>query len=170
MKHHVLQINGQIKHENCQPVGAFKVRGGINLVSTLSADERKAGILGCSTGNHGQSLAFAARRYAPPVRTHPRYTDVFSDALVRAAARDPRIVAITAGMPTGTGLSKFLGRTCFINVGGRCLLSEIISTVKSSKVKLASNSPGFRHGPSRTVVDWALQIWMMWLKPEAIAA
>ena len=46
----------------------------------------------------------------------------------------------------------------FINVGGRCLLSEIISTVKLSKVKLASNSPGLRHGPSRTVVDWALQI------------
>jgi threonine dehydratase len=52
-----------LKHENHQPTGAFKVRGGINLVSTLSEAERKAGILGCSTGNHGQSLAFAARRF-----------------------------------------------------------------------------------------------------------
>lgn len=52
-----------LKHENHQPVGAFKIRGGINLVSTLSDDERDAGILGCSTGNHGQSLAFAARRF-----------------------------------------------------------------------------------------------------------
>lgn len=52
-----------VKHENHQPVGAFKIRGGINLVSTLSDEERKAGILGCSTGNHGQSLAFAARRF-----------------------------------------------------------------------------------------------------------
>jgi threonine dehydratase len=50
-----------LKHENCQPVGAFKVRGGVNLVSTLTAAERMAGIVGCSTGNHGQSLAFAAR-------------------------------------------------------------------------------------------------------------
>lgn len=50
-----------LKHENHQPVGAFKVRGGINLVSTLSAEERQAGIMGCSTGNHGQSLAYAAR-------------------------------------------------------------------------------------------------------------
>lgn len=52
-----------LKHENHQPVGAFKVRGGINLVGTLSDDERAAGILGASTGNHGQSLAFAARRF-----------------------------------------------------------------------------------------------------------
>lgn len=52
-----------LKHENHQPVGAFKVRGGINLVSTLSDAERAAGIMGCSTGNHGQSLAFAARKF-----------------------------------------------------------------------------------------------------------
>jgi threonine dehydratase len=50
-----------LKHENHQPVGAFKVRGGVNLVSTLNAQERTAGIIGCSTGNHGQSLAFASR-------------------------------------------------------------------------------------------------------------
>ncbi len=52
-----------LKHENHQPVGAFKVRGGINLVGRLSPAERAAGILGCSTGNHGQSLAFAARHF-----------------------------------------------------------------------------------------------------------
>jgi threonine dehydratase len=52
-----------LKHENHQPVGAFKVRGGINLVGTLSEEERRAGILGVSTGNHGQSLAFAARHF-----------------------------------------------------------------------------------------------------------
>jgi threonine dehydratase len=52
-----------LKHENHQPTGAFKVRGGINLVGTLSDAEREAGVLGCSTGNHGQSLAYAARRF-----------------------------------------------------------------------------------------------------------
>lgn len=52
-----------LKHENHQPVGAFKVRGGVNLVGTLSKAERAAGILGVSTGNHGQSLAFAARHF-----------------------------------------------------------------------------------------------------------
>jgi threonine dehydratase len=52
-----------LKHENHQPVGAFKVRGGINLVATLSDAERSAGIIGVSTGNHGQSLGFAARHF-----------------------------------------------------------------------------------------------------------
>jgi threonine dehydratase len=52
-----------LKHENHQPTGAFKVRGGINLIATLSEAEKKAGILGCSTGNHGQSLAYACRRF-----------------------------------------------------------------------------------------------------------
>ncbi|MDP6466629.1 MAG: threonine dehydratase [Pirellulaceae bacterium] len=55
-----------VKHENHQPVGAFKVRGGVNLASTLTDQERTEGLLGVSTGNHGQSLAFAARHVACP--------------------------------------------------------------------------------------------------------
>ncbi len=52
-----------IKHENYQPVGAFKVRGGINLLSQLSAEERERGVIAASTGNHGQSVAYAARLF-----------------------------------------------------------------------------------------------------------
>jgi threonine dehydratase len=52
-----------IKHENYQPVGAFKVRGGINLVSQMGPDERQRGIISASTGNHGQSVAYAARLF-----------------------------------------------------------------------------------------------------------
>jgi threonine dehydratase len=52
-----------VKHENHQPVGAFKVRGGLNYVAGLSAAERGAGLYTASTGNHGQSIAFAARAY-----------------------------------------------------------------------------------------------------------
>lgn len=50
-----------IKHENCQPVGAFKVRGGINLMSQLSDDDRTRGVIAVSTGNHGQSIAYSSR-------------------------------------------------------------------------------------------------------------
>src|SRR6185312_8428875 len=50
-----------VKHENHQPIGAFKVRGGVNLVAQLSAEERERGVVTASTGNHGQSIAFAAR-------------------------------------------------------------------------------------------------------------
>lgn len=52
-----------IKHENFQPVGAFKVRGGINLISQLSPEERERGVISASTGNHGQSVAYAARLF-----------------------------------------------------------------------------------------------------------
>jgi threonine dehydratase len=52
-----------VKHENHQPIGAFKVRGGVNLVSQLDEDERERGVITASTGNHGQSIAFAARLF-----------------------------------------------------------------------------------------------------------
>lgn len=52
-----------VKHENYQPVGAFKVRGGINLISRLTDAERKQGVVTASTGNHGQSIAYAARLF-----------------------------------------------------------------------------------------------------------
>jgi threonine dehydratase len=52
-----------LKHENHTPTTAFKVRGGVYLVSRLSEEQRRRGILGCTTGNHGQSLAYAARLF-----------------------------------------------------------------------------------------------------------
>jgi threonine dehydratase len=53
----------RVKHENHQPVGAFKVRGGVNLVSQLTAAERRQGVITASTGNHGQSVAYAAELF-----------------------------------------------------------------------------------------------------------
>lgn len=50
-----------VKHENHQPVGAFKVRGGLNLAARLTPQERQAGLFTASTGNHGQSIAFAGQ-------------------------------------------------------------------------------------------------------------
>ena len=57
-----------IKHENYQPIGAFKVRGGINLISQLSPDEQARGVIAASTGNHGQSVAYAARLFGVKAR------------------------------------------------------------------------------------------------------
>lgn len=74
------------KCENFQPVGAFKVRGGVNLVGTLSDAERRAGIISASTGNHGQSLAFAGRLfgvrviiYAPAEGANPMKLQAMRD-------------------------------------------------------------------------------------------
>jgi threonine dehydratase len=66
-----------VKHENHNPTCAFKVRGGLNLVSQLSGDEKRRGVISASTGNHGQSIAFASRihgvrcRIVVPVGNNP---------------------------------------------------------------------------------------------------
>jgi len=54
-----------VKHENHNPTGAFKVRGGLNLVAALSSAERR-GVITATTGNHGQSIALACRLYGVP--------------------------------------------------------------------------------------------------------
>ena len=55
-----------VKHENHNPTGAFKVRGGVNLVARLSEADRARGVISATTGNHGQSMAFAAARAGVP--------------------------------------------------------------------------------------------------------
>lgn len=57
-----------VKHENYQPIGVFKVRGGINLVAQMDARTRARGLVAASTGNHGQSVAYAGRLFGVQVR------------------------------------------------------------------------------------------------------
>jgi threonine dehydratase len=58
-----LGFKAYVKHENYQPTGAFKIRGGINLISQLSPEERAQGVITASTGNHGQSIALASKMF-----------------------------------------------------------------------------------------------------------
>lgn len=66
-----------VKHENHNPTGAFKVRGGLNLIAQFSGEERRRGVVTASTGNHGQSIAYASRvhgvrcRIVVPVGNNP---------------------------------------------------------------------------------------------------
>jgi threonine dehydratase len=74
-----------VKHENHNPTGAFKVRGGVNLVSRLSEEERDRGVIAASTGNHGQSVAYAARLFGvsaiivAPVGANPVKVEAMQD-------------------------------------------------------------------------------------------
>ncbi len=52
-------LNIRLKHENHHPLGAFKIRGGINLLKKMSQTEKNRGVITVSTGNHGQSVASA---------------------------------------------------------------------------------------------------------------
>lgn len=63
----LLDCDYYAKLENVQPTGAFKVRGGVNLVGTLSDDERQMGLVSASTGNHGQSIAYGGRLFSTRV-------------------------------------------------------------------------------------------------------
>ena len=56
----------RLKAENLQRTGSFKIRGAVNKLSTLSAEERAAGVVAASAGNHGQAVAWAARELGAP--------------------------------------------------------------------------------------------------------
>ena len=55
-----------LKCENLQPAGAFKIRGAFNMVAQLSDDQRRAGVITYSSGNHGQAMALAAKTLGAP--------------------------------------------------------------------------------------------------------
>ena len=57
----LLEAEVYLKRDDHLPLGAFKSRGGINMVAGLSDEERQRGIITASTGNHGQSIASACR-------------------------------------------------------------------------------------------------------------
>ena len=63
----LLDCDYYAKLENLQPIGAFKVRGGVNLVGTASDEEKCRGLVAASTGNHGQSIAYGGRLFSTRV-------------------------------------------------------------------------------------------------------
>ena len=93
-----------VKHENHQPVGAFKVRGGVNLVAQLSDQERASGLITASTGNHGQSIAYAARLFgARAIVCVPEHANpVKVDSIRGLGARAWRSTATTSTMRVST--------------------------------------------------------------------
>jgi len=76
-----LEADVFLKREDTLPTGAFKVRGGLTLADGLAESFRDPGLIAASTGNHGQSVAYAGREYDVPVTicvpadANPRKTD-----------------------------------------------------------------------------------------------
>jgi len=75
-----------VKHENHTPTGAFKVRGGLVYLDRLKRERPNVlGIISATRGNHGQSLAFAARRHGVPATIYvPRGNSVEKNRAMRA--------------------------------------------------------------------------------------
>ena len=70
-------IRVSVKHENHQPTQSFKIRNGLNAILALNAEQRGRGVIGASTGNHGQAVAYAAQMVGAaaaicvPLRNNP---------------------------------------------------------------------------------------------------
>jgi threonine dehydratase len=79
-----------VKHENHTPTGAFKVRGGLVYVDRLKRERpQTAGLISATTGNHGQSLAFAGKRFGVPVTIYvPHGNSVEKNRAMRAFGAD----------------------------------------------------------------------------------
>lgn len=63
----LLDAKVYIKHENHMPTGAFKTRGGINLISHLNREQKERGVVTASTGNHALSIVYACNLFSVPV-------------------------------------------------------------------------------------------------------
>jgi threonine dehydratase len=56
-----------VKHENHNPTGAFKARNGLAVMTSLTPEERRRGVVAATRGNHGQGLAWAGGLLGVPV-------------------------------------------------------------------------------------------------------
>jgi threonine dehydratase len=101
-----------LKAENLQRTGSFKIRGAVNTLATLSADERAAGVVAASAGNHGQAVAWAARELgihatifmpqdAPMAKVEPTKGYGAEEVLVGAGFEEAMAAAVQRVEETG---------------------------------------------------------------------
>ena len=80
-----LGFDAFVKHENHTPIGAFKVRGGLNLFANLTERERARGVITATRGNHGLSMIFAARAFGSRAVTYvPKSNNPEKNAIMEA--------------------------------------------------------------------------------------
>jgi threonine dehydratase len=101
-----------LKAENLQRTGSFKIRGAVNTLTTLSAEERAAGVVAASAGNHGQAVAWAARELgihatifmpqdAPMAKVEPTKGYGAEEVLVGAGFEEAMAAAVQRVEETG---------------------------------------------------------------------
>jgi threonine dehydratase len=82
-----------LKHENLQRTGSFKVRGAIAKITSLDAASREAGVVACSSGNHGRAVAWVAGRLGIAATIFvPEWVDPVKRAGMEADGADVRLV------------------------------------------------------------------------------
>ncbi|MEM6958076.1 MAG: threonine dehydratase [Myxococcota bacterium] len=80
-----LGFDAFVKHENHLPIGAFKVRGGVNLFANLSDAERRRGVVTATRGSHGLSMAWASRHFGSRATIFvPKHNNPEKNAIIEA--------------------------------------------------------------------------------------
>lgn len=80
-----LGFDAYIKHENHLPIGAFKVRGGVNLFASMDESQRRKGVVTATRGNHGLSMGWAAKSFGSRAVVYvPRGNNPEKDAMMEA--------------------------------------------------------------------------------------
>jgi threonine dehydratase len=123
-----------VKHENVQPTGAFKVRGGLNLLAGMAPSDRARGVVGYSTGNHAQSLAYASERFG------------VTCTIVMPA--DPNPVKAAAVKAHGAELIEH--GSCFDEAGGH---AAEIAADRGARLVSAANEPDLIAGVGTAYVE-----------------
>ncbi len=137
----LLQAEVYVKHENYQPTGAFKVRGGVNYLAQLTPEERRRGVATASTGNHGQSVAYAARLFgARAVIVAPEGANPLKVAAMRSLGAE--VVLQGADFEA----SKVHAQTLSTQEGLRFISSGdepwLIAGVATTTVEMLTTEPG----------------------------
>lgn len=87
-----LGIDAWLKLETAQPTGAFKIRGGVNYMAVHAGQVRAQGVVTASTGNHGQSIAYAAQLFGVPATIYaPSAANRFKLDAMRVMGADVRL-------------------------------------------------------------------------------
>jgi threonine dehydratase len=147
-----------VKHENHLPIGAFKVRGGVNLFATLTDAQRARGVITATRGNHGLSIAWAARTFGSraviyvPKGNNPEKNAImqalgaeviehgrdFDDARAEAEARGRnelmRYILLIAGIGTyAMEIAEELpdADAIFVPIGGGSLVSGTVVALRT---------------------------------------
>lgn len=120
-----------VKAECMQRTGAFKLRGAMNKILTLTDAERARGFVAASSGNHGRAVAYAAQRFG----THacivmPRTAPPVKQAAIRALGAELVLCEPSSAIGIGAALCGRLpvregDKVCFVVSGGSVALEQL---------------------------------------------
>jgi threonine dehydratase len=129
-----------VKHENTQPTGAFKVRGGLTIMASLDPVQRARGVLAYSTGNHAQSLAYAAALHGVPCTiVMPKDPNPVKAKAVRD--RGAELIEHGADLECARAHAEELARLRGMRLVGAADDAELIAGVATAYLEIVEREP-----------------------------